>query len=59
MSQEEEIVVRGNERICGVNKLTDRLSDFTVSAQTEPGTHWGCFNTGTEYLTFDNKKKKN
>lgn len=33
-------------------ELSGSLSDFTVSAQTEPVHHRGCFSTGTEYLTF-------
>lgn len=37
-------------------ELSGSLSDFTVSAQTEPVHHWGWFSTGTEYLTFKEKK---
>lgn len=39
-------------------ELRDSLSDFTVSAQTEPGAHGAWFIAVTEYLTFGLKKKK-
>lgn len=39
-------------------ELRDSLSDFTVSAQTEPGAHGAWFIAGTECLTFGLKKKR-
>lgn len=41
------------------SELTDSLSDYTVNALTETGTHQGCFNTGTEELTFENQQQSN